>query len=55
MVNGLDLTAETENIIILMCRTGRHTSGGGFYLICKNLGRMLDHSYPACAFFLSFF
>ena len=25
--------------------------GGGFFLACKDFGRMFDHSFPACAFF----
>ena len=25
--------------------------GGGFFLACKDLGRMFDNSFPACAFF----
>ena len=26
------------------------SGGGGFFLACGNLGRMFDHSFPACAF-----
>ena len=26
-------------------------SGGGFFLACGGLGRMFDHSFPACAVF----
>ena len=29
-------------------------SGDGFFLVCKDFGRMFDHSLPACAFFLLF-
>ena len=25
--------------------------GGGFFLACEDLGRLFDHSFPACAFF----
>ena len=25
--------------------------GGGIFLACKGLGRLFDHSYPACASF----
>ena len=29
---------------------------GGFFLVCENFGRMFDHSFTACAFFIfSFF
>ena len=28
--------------------------GGGFFLACKDLGRMFDHSFPACIFFFFF-
>ena len=28
---------------------------GGFFLACEDFGRMLDHSFPACAFFICFF
>ena len=31
------------------------TYGGGSFLTCEDLGRMFDHSFPTCAFFLSFF
>ena len=27
------------------------TSGGGFFLACKDFGRMFDHLFPTCAFF----
>ena len=27
---------------------------GGFFLACKGLGRMFDHTFPACAFLLFF-
>ena len=27
---------------------------GGFLLACEDFGRMFDHLFPACAFFLSF-
>ena len=29
-------------------------SGGGFFLACEKFGRTFDHSFPVCAFFLSF-
>ena len=29
--------------------------GGGLFLVCEDFGRMFDNSFPACAFFLSFF
>ena len=29
--------------------------GGGFFLTCKNLGRMFTHSFPARAFLFDFF
>ena len=28
--------------------------GGGFFLVCKDFGRMFDNSFPACAFFFFF-
>ena len=28
--------------------------GGGFFLACKDFGRMFDNSFPACAFFFFF-
>ena len=30
-------------------------SGGGFFLVCKDLGRMVDNLFPSCAFFSFFF
>ena len=27
----------------------------GFFLACEDLGRMFDHSFPACVFFFLFF
>ena len=30
-------------------------SNGGFFLVCEDLGRMFDNSFPTCAFFLLFF
>ena len=29
-------------------------SGGGFFLSCEDCGRVFDHLFPACAFFLFF-
>ena len=28
------------------------TGGGGFFLACEDLGRMVDYSFPASTFFL---
>ena len=28
--------------------------GGGFFVVCGNLGRMFGNSFPACAFFFFF-
>ena len=28
--------------------------GGGLFLACEDLGRIFDHSFPACAFFVLF-
>ena len=25
------------------------SSGGGFFLVCENVGRRFDHSFPACS------
>ena len=27
-------------------------SGVGFFLVCKDLGRVFDNSFPACAFYI---
>ena len=33
-----------------------HQGGGGsFFLACEDFGRMFNHSFPICAFFLFFF
>ena len=32
--------------------TVKRTLHGGFFLACEGFGRMFDHSFPACAFFL---
>ena len=29
--------------------------GGGFFLVHEDLGKMFNHSFPVCNFFLSFF
>ena len=29
-------------------------SGSGFFLMCEDLGRMFENSFPACAFFFFF-
>ena len=34
---------------------GAGGDGGGFFLVCEDLGKMFDHSLPACAFFFFFF
>ena len=33
----------------------RSGAGGGFFLVCEDLGRMFDSSFPACTFFALFF
>ena len=33
------------------CGGGGGGGGSGFFLACEDLGRMFDHSAPACAFF----
>ena len=35
----------------LVLSGGGGGGGGGFFLSCEDLGRMFDHSFPACAFF----
>ena len=30
---------------------GGHVIGGGFFVTCEDLGRMVDNSFPAWAFF----
>ena len=47
----LHLSAQIHLLKITSLSTGMSSgSGGGFFLMCKDLGRMFDDSFPACAF-----
>ena len=57
--NRIDCTESLVSFsvsVILLSQSGGGGGGGGsgFFLACEDLGRMFDHSTPACAFF-SFF
>ena len=42
-------------IVTIVNAGGGGGGGGGLFLVCEDFGRMFDNSFPACAFFLSFF
>ena len=42
-------------IVTIVNAGGGGGGGGGLFLACEDFGRMFDNSFPACAFFLSFF
>ena len=43
-------TSESDKVVIRLSTR----PNGGFFVACVNLGRMCDHSFPACAFFFFF-
>ena len=53
------LTGFHQQLLALACFGWIDTTflllrSGGFFLICQECGKMLDHSFPTCAFFIFF-
>ena len=40
------------DLIFISAGSGGGGSGGGIFLVCEDFGRMFDHSFPACSFFV---
>ena len=49
--NKLNRMGESEHPQQTLGGGGGGGGGGGFFFACKDLGRMFDNSFPACAFF----
>ena len=47
-------TVMCVSMFVCVC-IGGGGSDSGIFLACEGLGRMFDHSFPACAFFFFFF
>ena len=57
ILDRLALGKKNHMRVNIMLSTRHSTSGGGagFFLACKDFGRMFDHSFPAYAILFSFF
>ena len=50
LAHTVHLTASGQVVI----SSSDQCDGGGSFLACEQLGRIFDHSFPACAFFFFF-